>query len=124
MKINEIITESVAEGTEMKRITGYNVIDKDGKEVIGKNGKVLFIPILDWESFDGRYYELKGYEFEPVWSQPTQDMSEDSLPEHIVKVSGGYELKSKHGDKNLGKYPTRAGAEKRERQVQYFKHAK
>jgi hypothetical protein len=42
--------------------------------------------------------------------------------EHIVKVPGGYELKSKHGNKNLGKYPTKAGAEKRERQVQYFKH--
>ena len=45
------------------------------------------------------------------------------IDEHIVKVKGGYELKSKHGNKNLGKYPTRAGAEKRERQVQYFKHA-
>lgn len=45
------------------------------------------------------------------------------INEHIVKVKGGYELKSKHGNKNLGKYPTRAGAEKRERQVQYFKHA-
>ena len=44
------------------------------------------------------------------------------LTEHIVKVAGGYELKSKHGNKNLGKYPTKAGAEKRERQVQYFKH--
>ena len=42
--------------------------------------------------------------------------------EHIVKVKGGYELKSKNGNKNLGKYPTKAGAEKRERQVQYFKH--
>jgi tRNA U34 5-carboxymethylaminomethyl modifying GTPase MnmE/TrmE len=47
----------------------------------------------------------------------------EDIKEHIVKVKGGYELKSKHGDKNLGKYPTRAGAEKRERQVQYFKHA-
>lgn len=42
--------------------------------------------------------------------------------EHIVKVQGGYELKSKKTGKNLGKYPTKAGAEKRERQVQYFKH--
>jgi len=49
------------------------------------------------------------------------DMDE-GLDEHIVKVAGGWELKSKHGDKNLGKYPTKAGAEKRERQVQYFKH--
>ena len=48
---------------------------------------------------------------------------ESTVDEHIVKVKGGYELKSKHGNKNLGKYPTRAGAEKRERQVQYFKHA-
>jgi len=47
----------------------------------------------------------------------------DNMDEHIVKVKGGYELKSKHGNKNLGKYPTKAGAEKRERQVQYFKHA-
>lgn len=47
----------------------------------------------------------------------------DSVEEHIVKVKGGYELKSKKTGKNLGKYPTRAGAEKRERQVQYFKHA-
>lgn len=47
----------------------------------------------------------------------------DPMVDHIVKFAGGYELKSKHGNKNLGKYPTKAGAEKRERQVQYFKHA-
>jgi hypothetical protein len=51
------------------------------------------------------------------------ETAEKVLAEHIVKVKGGYELKSKHGNKNLGKYPTKAGAEKRERQVQYFKHA-
>ena len=48
---------------------------------------------------------------------------DQEVEEHIVKVAGGYELKSKHGNKNLGKYPTKGGAEKRERQVQYFKHA-
>ena len=40
---------------------------------------------------------------------------------HIVKEKGGYELKS-HSGKNLGKYPTKEGAEERERQVEYFKH--
>lgn len=55
-------------------------------------------------------------------SQSTK--AQPGVAEHIVKVKGGYELRSKHGNKNLGKYPTRAGAEKRERQVQYFKHAK
>jgi hypothetical protein len=42
--------------------------------------------------------------------------------EHIVKTSSGYSLRSKNTGKNLGTYPTKAGAEKRERQVQYFKH--
>jgi len=43
------------------------------------------------------------------------------INEIIRKVKGGYRLMS-HKGKNLGTYPTRAGAEKRERQVQYFKH--
>jgi 4a-hydroxytetrahydrobiopterin dehydratase len=47
----------------------------------------------------------------------------DSMDETIGKVKGGYRLYSKDGKKNLGTYPTKAGAEKRERQVQYFKHA-
>jgi len=45
-----------------------------------------------------------------------------SANEHIVKVKDGYRLVSKQTGKNLGTYPTKAGAEKRERQVQYFKH--
>mgnify|MGYP003352676032 FL=1 len=44
------------------------------------------------------------------------------VKEHIVKVGSQYRLVSKKSGKNLGTYPTRAGAEKRERQVQYFKH--
>jgi hypothetical protein len=45
------------------------------------------------------------------------------LDEHIGKVKGGYRLYSKHGSKNLGTFPSKAGAEKHEREVQYFKHA-
>lgn len=48
--------------------------------------------------------------------------SESTQDEHIVKVSGGYQLRSKKTGKNLGTYPTLAGAKKRERQVQFFKH--
>ena len=44
-----------------------------------------------------------------------------NVDETIVKTGSQYELKS-HSGKNLGKYPTRAGAEKREKQVNYFKH--
>ena len=39
----------------------------------------------------------------------------------IKKVKEGYRLES-HTGKNLGTYASKAGAEKRERQVQYFKH--
>ena len=41
----------------------------------------------------------------------------------IRKVKGGYRLVSKSG-KNLGTYDSKAGAQGRERQVQYFKHKK
>jgi predicted kinase len=43
------------------------------------------------------------------------------VPETIRKVKGGYRLLSKKG-KNLGTYPSKSGAENREREVQYFKH--
>ena len=42
----------------------------------------------------------------------------------IKKVKEGYRLESKKTGKNLGTYKTRAKAEERERQVQYFKHKK
>lgn len=45
------------------------------------------------------------------------------VDETIVKTGSQYELKS-HTGKNLGKYPTKAGAEKREKQVNYFKNVK
>ena len=39
----------------------------------------------------------------------------------IRKVKGGFRLVSRKG-KSLGTFPTRKQAEKRERQVQFFKH--
>jgi hypothetical protein len=41
----------------------------------------------------------------------------------IRKVKGGHRVVSKKG-KNLGTSPTRAGAVKRLRQVEFFKHQK
>lgn len=46
-----------------------------------------------------------------------------SVNEHIVKHGSQYRLLSKHGNKNLGTFATKAAAEKHEREVQYFKHA-
>ena len=47
---------------------------------------------------------------------------EYELEEHVVKTDSGYKLVSKKTGKNLGTAKTKAGIEKRERQVQYFKH--
>ena len=56
-----------------------------------------------------------------VWIKKIKQRNEDVVDEHIGKVKGGYRLYS-HTGKNLGTYPTHAGAEKREKQVNYFKH--
>ncbi len=55
-----------------------------------------------------------------------QDLNEasiyDLISETIVKRKGKYCLLSKATKKNLGCYPSRSGAVKREKQVQYFKN--
>jgi hypothetical protein len=48
----------------------------------------------------------------------------DIINETITKRGDKYCLVSKKSKKNLGCYTSKSGAEKRERQVQYFKHAK
>jgi hypothetical protein len=52
---------------------------------------------------------------------------EESSPEGtmIKKVSGGYKVLSEDGKKNLGgPYKSKAEAQKRLRQVEFFKHKK
>lgn len=46
----------------------------------------------------------------------------EEVVERIVKVGSKFRLVSKKSGKNLGTYDTKKEAEKRERQVQYFKH--
>ena len=52
------------------------------------------------------------------------ELKKAGIQKHIVKKGSKYCLMSKKTNKNLGCYPTKAGAKKREKQVQYFKHAK
>jgi hypothetical protein len=46
----------------------------------------------------------------------------DYIKEHIIKVGSKFRLVSKKSGKNLGTYDSKAGAEQREREVEYFKH--
>jgi len=41
----------------------------------------------------------------------------------IVKVKGGFRVVSKTTGKNLGTFTTRAAAEKREKQISFFRNA-
>ena len=76
----------------------------------------------------GEQVELSDIEFQnleqKVWGHvesKAKDNDSYDMFEHIKKVGSEYELVS-HTGKNLGKYPTKSGAEKREKQVNYFKH--
>lgn len=62
------------------------------------------------------------YQQDTPGEQEQLDIPLRSVNERIVKVDGKWRLVSTTTGKNLGTYDTRAGAEKRERQVQYFKH--
>jgi len=122
--IEEISKQGVAEGS-------------GGNWYIRVNGKILndtkFKPEIFSSEDEARSHAMKLADKKRIplsqikltksWMDAPEQGVAESVAEHIVKVKGGWELKSKHGDKNLGKYPTKAGAEKRERQVQYFKHA-
>lgn len=62
--------------------------------------------------------------FPKDFSKPEEFSAPPGMEEHIVHKGSEYCLMSKKSNKNLGCYDTKAGAEKRERQVQYFKHVK
>jgi hypothetical protein len=56
-------------------------------------------------------------------AQPLYDaVRKGMLIEHIVKHGSGYRILSKKTGKNMGTFPTKAAAEKHEREIQYFKH--
>jgi len=61
-------------------------------------------------------------QFVPV-DMPADGNMKQFIKEIIRKVKGGYRLYS-HKGRNMGTYPTRSGAEDRERQVNRFKQGK
>jgi predicted kinase len=83
-------------------------IERDDDEIIVPG--TVPASMIEVEYFDNEWWDLKS-----ALDTETHQF------ETIRKVDGGYRLLSKKG-KNLGTYPSKSGAEKRERQVQYFKH--
>jgi FAD synthase len=66
---------------------------------------------------------VENYQRQPVRIDELESI--DSVIEEVIRKHGSkYCLHSKRTNKNLGCYPTKSGAKKRERQVQYFKSIK
>lgn len=72
-----------------------------------------------WAQADFDCPSEDGYHMVPCPS--CQGMHEE-LDEHIVKQDSKFVLRSKKSNKDLGSYSSKKGAEKREKQVEYFKH--
>lgn len=92
----------------------------DGKFIADGNHRL-------WKAKSLGMKAIKGYRITPQelhkLPKVKQELKEMKIKvEHIVKQGSQYCLKSKKSNKNLGCYPSHGGAEKREKQVQYFKH--
>jgi hypothetical protein len=74
-----------------------------------------------WKQAEINSHAEDGFQLVPC---PKCSPVSDGLSEHIVKVGSEFELKSKKSGKNLGKYKSKKGALKREKQVEYFKNMK
>lgn len=134
MFISEFTPEMTVEQIQTKRqvpdssIAGYSahynfVFLHNGRE---KEAHIPAASLEDaWTRFE-EIYRLPKEQVREVWlirpgRAPKLEYKKSSVEETIRQVDDGYRLYSQSG-KNLGTYPTRAGAEHRERQVQYFKH--
>ena len=87
-----------------------------GRRVVAQDIPYSTLDVLLKKLSDKFNVPVESFEWVPVNTAESAEVDET-----IRKVKGGYRLVS-HKGKNLGTYPSRAGAEKRERQVQYFKH--
>jgi len=109
------------ESVEETRLTvGDPVVVTAPNEYEGKTGEIAeFSPsgkfvIVNLYNYGEHSMHLSDVEYNKY--------ADEEVDETIRKLGSQYRLYSGKG-KNLGTFPTRAGAEKHEREVQYFKHA-
>ncbi len=92
------------------------------------NKMELATELID-DVFSSDFYtddQLAAIEKEKKKKKPAvaKTLEEQILLEVIKRIKGKYCLLSKDSNKKLGCYPSKKGAEKREKQVNYFKHLK
>jgi len=95
--------------------------DSKFQKIVRKNYKKWKLRLL---SHGGQKANTGGSPYKVKPDYKMGKSAPDMLDEVIKKRGNEYCLFSKKSKRNLGCYPTKAGAMKRERQVQYFKHLK
>ena len=138
---------SEVEQSQVTKITDYDLwldeVKALGAEIYPQKDRNVYVA-QSWDGdVIGKFHLGKGYGFinqqsvdevsigDRKWPLPKGD-HDDEMPgddnddemgidETIRKINNQYRLLSKKG-KNLGTFDTKAGAEKHEREVQYFKH--
>ena len=116
-KITEYVTKYVGEGVVLKKVFDALQTDRN-KQWLDQNAAERAAAL----QYDKQHPEQDPHLlYKKTRQDPLVGMMEDELDEHIGKVKGGYRLYS-HKGKNLGTFPSKAGAEKHEREVEYFKH--
>ena len=110
------LTEQGIDESQVTKITDYDLwldeVKELGAEIHPQKDRNVFVA-QSWDGdVIGKFHLGKGYGF---------INHSGELDETIRKMGSQYRLLSKKG-KNLGTFDTKAGAEKHEREVQYFKH--
>lgn len=77
------------------------------------------VNIRKWEAAGGIGFKHKDHKFERT---AQKFMQSESLDETILKQGSKYVIYSKDGSKKLGTYDTKKAAQKRLRQIEFFKH--
>lgn len=106
-----------------------NLSSTDFRDAIGNSDldkMSLFLPdFIKYKDIFSEYIleRVENYQRQPVRVDELENLNSEI--EEVIRKSGNkYCLHSKRTNKNLGCYPTKSGAKKRERQVQYFKSIK
>ena len=111
-------------GFSVNSEAAYMAVMKQFGDVIDHNetSGIMYAPARIWPQIELVAFDADGEGATQDDGLDQQGVAEGNIEETIRKVKGGYRLYSKDGKKNLGTFDTRAGAEKHEREVQYFKH--
>lgn len=122
----EKVSLNISSGTQIREVLASG--DKNlFKEIMGFWNESLYNMLVEKFRAAVNYVKpppKRGGKKKDIKESLIDDIINNMLNEHIVKRGSKFCLLSKKSNRNLGCYKTKSGAEKREKQVQYFKNIK